>query len=42
MSEDVEQTLLNIIQHFGDRSAPEALQFLDQLKAEGRYLKDVY
>jgi len=42
MSEDVEQMLLNIIRKFGDRSAPEAIQFLDQLKAEGRYLKDVY
>jgi len=42
MSVDVEKTLLEIIQKFGDKSENEALQFLDQMKEEGRYLKDVY
>ena len=42
MSVDVESTLLDIIRKFGDRSENEALQFLDQMKEEGRYLKDVY
>ncbi|MBA3674617.1 MAG: flavodoxin domain-containing protein [Chitinophagaceae bacterium] len=42
MSVDVEQTLLQIIEQFGDRSKEEAEQFLDVLKEDGRYVKDVY
>ncbi len=42
MSVDVENTLLQIIQDFGGRSLEEALQYLDQMKEDGRYLKDVY
>ena len=42
MSIDVEQTLLQIIQQFGDRSKEEAEQYLDDLKEEGRYVTDVY
>lgn len=42
MSLDVENTLLEIIQHAGHKSKPEALHYLDILKEEGRYLKDVY
>jgi sulfite reductase (NADPH) flavoprotein alpha-component len=42
MSIDVEKTLLQIIETFGNRSANEAEAFLEQLKNEGRYLKDVY
>lgn len=42
MSIDVEQTLLQIIQQFGDRSKEEAEQYLDNLKEEGRYITDVY
>ncbi len=42
MSIDVEDTLLAIFQLFGNKSTIEAQQFLDQLKEEGRYLKDVY
>lgn len=42
MSIDVEQTLLKIIEHFGERSKDEAEQYLDNLKEEGRYITDVY
>lgn len=42
MSVDVEQTLLQIIEKFGERSKEEAEQFLDDMKEEGRYVKDVY
>ena len=42
MSVDVEQALLNIITAHGNKSADEARNYLDQLQAEGRYLKDVY
>jgi len=42
MSVDVEETLLQIIETSGKKSKDAALQFLDQLKEEGRYLKDVY
>lgn len=42
MSVDVEQTLLQIIEQFGDRSKEEAVQYLDDMKEDGRYIKDVY
>jgi sulfite reductase (NADPH) flavoprotein alpha-component len=42
MSKDVEYTILQIIERFGSKSSAEAIQYLDQLKEEGRYLKDVY
>jgi sulfite reductase (NADPH) flavoprotein alpha-component len=42
MSEDVEKTLLQIICQFGERTADAAIEYLQQLKEEGRYLKDVY
>lgn len=42
MSVDVENALLHIIGTHGNRSQEEALQYLDQLKEDGRYLKDVY
>jgi len=42
MSNDVENTLLDIIQHASHKSRPEALHYLDLMKEEGRYLKDVY
>lgn len=42
MSVDVEDALLGILQTFGNKSADAAQQYLDQLKEEGRYLKDVY
>jgi sulfite reductase (NADPH) flavoprotein alpha-component len=42
MSIDVESALLSIIRQHGNRSLTQAEEFLDLLKAEGRYLKDVY
>ena len=42
MGVDVENTLHQIIQEFGGKSNDEALQFVDQLKNESRYHKDVY
>ena len=42
MSIDVENTLLLIIRQCGNKSLPEAQEYLDSLKEEGRYLKDVY
>ena len=42
MSVDVEQTILKIIEQFGERSKEEAVQYLDNLKEEGRYVTDVY
>ncbi len=42
MSFDVEQTLLKIIEQYGERSAIDAEKYLDNMKEEGRYIKDVY
>ena len=42
MSADVENALLQIIQVHGNRSSEEALQYVDQMKEDGRYMKDVY
>lgn len=42
MSEDVEATLLQIIQEQGHYSNKQAVDYLEKLKEEGRYLKDVY
>jgi sulfite reductase (NADPH) flavoprotein alpha-component len=42
MSVDVEKTLAEIIQTHGNKEEGAALDFLNELKAEGRYLKDVY
>jgi sulfite reductase (NADPH) flavoprotein alpha-component len=42
MSVDVEDTLMQIIEKFGNKTIEEAVQFIEQLKDEGRYLKDVY
>jgi sulfite reductase (NADPH) flavoprotein alpha-component len=42
MSEDVENTLLSIIRREGNKNAAQAEAYLDELKAKGRYLKDVY
>lgn len=42
MSVDVENTLLEIIQQAGDKNAADAREYLDRMKEEGRYLKDVY
>ena len=42
MSADVEDTLMQIIEQFGNKTIEEAAQFVEQLKEDGRYLKDVY
>ncbi len=42
MSTDVEDTLLQIIQKHGDKTIEESIQFIERLKDESRYLKDVY
>ena len=42
MSVDVEDTLMQIIEKFGNKTIEEAVQFVEQLKEEDRYLKDVY
>ena len=42
MSEDVENTLLFILQKHGKFSPGRAQEYLQQLKEDGRYLKDVY
>jgi sulfite reductase (NADPH) flavoprotein alpha-component len=42
MSIDVENTLLQIIEQFGERSKEDAIKYLDDMKEDGRYVKDVY
>jgi sulfite reductase (NADPH) flavoprotein alpha-component len=42
MSMDVEQTLLQIIEKFGNRSKEEAEKYLEAMEEDGRYEKDVY
>lgn len=42
MSVDVEDTLLQIVEKFGNKTIEEAVQFVEGLKEEGKYLKDVY
>ncbi len=42
MSVDVEDTLMQILEKEGNKTFEEAVQFVEQLKDEGRYLKDVY
>jgi sulfite reductase (NADPH) flavoprotein alpha-component len=42
MSVDVEYTLLQIIERFGNKTSAQAVEYLNQLKEEGRFLKDVY
>ncbi len=42
MSRDVEDILMQIVERVGNKTIEEAVQFVEQLKDEGRYLKDVY
>lgn len=42
MSTDVENTLLQIIQQFGNKTEEEALAFFNEIKEGHRYHKDVY
>jgi sulfite reductase (NADPH) flavoprotein alpha-component len=42
MSKEVENTLAQIISEQGNRSADDAKKYIEQLKKEGRFEKDVY
>jgi sulfite reductase (NADPH) flavoprotein alpha-component len=42
MSRDVEACLLEIFQQKGSMQENEAAAYLEQMKKEGRYAKDVY
>ncbi|HTM93928.1 MAG TPA: flavodoxin domain-containing protein [Flavisolibacter sp.] len=42
MSVDVENALVEVVQEYGGKKAEEAVEFINQLKSDGRYLKDVY
>ena len=42
MSIDVEKTIIEIIEKFGERSSEDAIKYLDDLKEDGRYITDVY
>lgn len=42
MSNDVEKTLLRIIEQQGNKTSEEAVHYLEQLEEQGRYEKDVY
>jgi sulfite reductase (NADPH) flavoprotein alpha-component len=42
MSADVENAFLQVAEKYGNKSPEEAMQFLQELKEDGRYLTDVY
>jgi len=42
MSADVENAILEVIRQFGNKKDNEAVAYLEKLKEEGRYMKDVY
>jgi sulfite reductase (NADPH) flavoprotein alpha-component len=42
MSVDVENALVEVVQEYGGKRTEEAVEFINQLKSEDRYLKDVY
>ena len=42
MSKDVEVALLKIIEVSGKKTTDQALQYLEELKNQDRYLLDVY
>lgn len=42
MSDDVENAVSQVIQKFGNKNAEQAQAYLNQLKEEGRFQKDVY
>ena len=42
MAKDVDHTLYDIVAQFGDMSSERAADYIDQLKKEKRYLRDVY
>ena len=42
MSVDVETAMLQIIEEYGSKTKDQAQEYLNRLKEEGRYLRDVY
>jgi len=42
MSLDVEKTLIEIVQQYGNKTLEESKQFITELKDTHRYHKDVY
>lgn len=42
MGVDVEKSLIDVIEEFGNKSKEDAKLYFDQLKKEGRYQKEVY
>jgi sulfite reductase (NADPH) flavoprotein alpha-component len=42
MSEDVENTLTQIVVQYGEMTQEQARNYLDKMKEQGRYQKDVY
>ena len=42
MAKDVQQTLIDIVQQYGGKTADEAQHYLDELRVAKRYQKDVY
>ena len=42
MSTDVENTLISIVEASGKKNKEDAIAFVEQLKEDGRYLRDVY
>ncbi len=42
MAKDVQQALIDIVQQYGAKTAEQAQQYLDELRAAKRYQKDVY
>lgn len=42
MSTDVEYAILQVIERFGGKGSRDAINYLEELKAAGRFLKDVY
>lgn len=42
MAKDVHQALLDVLAEYGGKSAEEAADYLDDLRDQGRYQKDVY
>jgi sulfite reductase (NADPH) flavoprotein alpha-component len=42
MGDDVEQALIQVVEQLGNKSAEQAQSYINLLKEEGRYQKDVY
>lgn len=42
MAKDVQQALIEIVQQYGAKTVDQAVQYVEQLRADKRYQKDVY